>query len=111
MASSMSTTPARAAQKPEGKATLRIVRSLMTTYASRKICVRIDGKQVLAVGNGERYSLPVNPGHIQIDVKMKPMVGEVDWNARGGLRNIFPTEMEAGREYVIDVARYITALS
>lgn len=108
--------PAPAPRQPAGDpaqyATLHIRRSLLPSYASRKICVRVEGQELFQIGNGESYVLrKLKPGHIRIDIKLKPTVGNVNWNTRGGLNNIFPTEMKAGEEYTLDVARYLSSLS
>lgn len=91
--------------------TLRIKRSAVANYASRKVCIRVNGKELCQLGNGEGVTLRVSPGRHVIDVKFKPAVGNVNWDARGGLRNIYPTQMLPGQTYIIDVADFIRQLS
>ena len=92
---------------------LLIKRSKRWVAAAGKIAVRVDekDKDVLYFANGESLRLKLTPGHHQIDLKFKPMLGgAVKWSGMLCKKNVFPTVMEAGKEYVLDLADWIEKL-
>ena len=92
---------------------LLIKRTKRWVASAGKIAVRVDGKdkEVLYFANGESRRLKLTPGHHQIDLKFKPMLGgEVKWSGMLCRKNVFPAVMQAGKEYTLDLADWIEKL-
>ena len=91
---------------------LKINRSRQLAYAVRQIGVRVDGKNVYYLGNGESITLSsLVPGFHVVDIAVKPLFGgEVNWDSPRCRKDIFKEYMLPGRQYAIDLADWLIKL-
>lgn len=90
---------------------LLITRSKRMDGAVRKIAVRIDGKEVGSVANGESFVVKLDPGTHRVDIKLKPLLGgDVHWDSMWTVKDIFKENMLPGKRYTIDLADWLRKL-
>ena len=110
-----SSQPARVPQqpapvKPAAPATLTITRTKRFAYAARKIVVRIDRGVTYTFGNGESGQVNLTPGVHQIDLRLKPLLGNITWGDSGCRMNVYPMDMQSGAQYTLDLADWVNSL-